>query len=221
MTRIDKSVKQTSRTQRFLEGPWLIPVLVLAYVGFMNMMPLGATVSYYIDVGGEDTSGKARITGPFDSMSTSFDVSGTTFRYLEKNPVYLELESSLLRNADEIDMNVRFWDDFPDDGELILGAGNKPGLNFLRKVSYVPFYQQLTELPLVASSGSTRIYATGPNIKAGSQNVDDFLQNLPQGSVLATNTGDLKSSLSVIRGKAEQTGAGDFTAAGILSIPPV
>ena len=49
-------------------------------------MPFGSTFTYLIDVGGDDTGGKARITGPLDRISDKMMANDTSFRELEEEP---------------------------------------------------------------------------------------------------------------------------------------
>jgi len=65
---------------------WLIPILVLGYIGWVNLLPFGSTFTYLIDVGGDDTGGKARITGPLDRISDKMMANDTSFRELEEEP---------------------------------------------------------------------------------------------------------------------------------------
>jgi hypothetical protein len=59
-----------NKYSRILKLLWLIPVITLAYIGWVNIVPLGSTIHYSIDVGGVDTEGLARITGAFDRIFT-------------------------------------------------------------------------------------------------------------------------------------------------------
>jgi hypothetical protein len=115
----------TRKNTRFLKVLWLIPIIALGYIGWMNLLPLGSTGTYYIDVGGNDTSGKAIITGPFDRISDKKDVDSISFRELEKNLVYFELEDLRLKDAAEISVLVGFQNKIPASGKLMLGARNK------------------------------------------------------------------------------------------------
>ena len=129
--------KQTNRGIKFLNVLWLIPIIALGYIGWMNLLPLGGMETYYIDVGGEDTSGNARITGPFDRISDKKEMAGISYRELEKNLVYFELEDSRLKDADEIGVKIRFKDNFPIGAKFILGARNKKESSYDWKEIYI------------------------------------------------------------------------------------
>lgn len=193
----DMSAKQrTTKGNRFLKALWLIPIVVLGYIGWMNFLPLGGTITYLIDVGGDDVGGEARITGPFDRISDKMMINGTSFRELEKSPVYFDLDTPRLGIADEVEVRVRFKDNFPEDGGFILGAKDKDEWNYYWKDIYVPFYAQLADLTPVAEDGNIMVYATekGSNTSFGS--VDKVQQNPPLGSVIARND----QSLSIDQG---------------------
>ena len=184
---IDEMAKQTSKGNRLHKALWLIPIVVLGYVGWMNLSPLGSTATYVIDVGGNDTEGKARVTAASDRISDKMLANGTSFRELEGNLVYFDLDSRKLGDADEVGVRVRFKDDFPGDAKFVLGARDKEEWSYYWKEIYVPFYGQLADLTPLAEDGSIKIYATGEGSSASFESVDEFLQNPPVGSVVAQN----------------------------------
>jgi len=199
---------------------WLIPILLLGYIGWMNLVPFGGTVTYSIDAGGEDTTGEAKITDPLARISDKKKMGNTSFRELEKRMVYFELESRRLRDADEVIVRVRFKDEFPGDEKFFLGAKNQEEWSYYWQESYVPLYEQLTNLPLVAEAGSTRVYATGEKGMVDFQSVDDFLQYPPLGSVIARNDKSLNINQRVSPEETEIS-ADTFATGGIPLVPSV
>jgi hypothetical protein len=183
--------KKSKKYNRLLNLLWLIPVITLGYIGWVNFMPLGGTLSYSIDVGWDDTAGIARITGPFDRISAQMQADGETFRELEQSLVYFELDETALRKADRITVTVRFRDNFNNDEKFVLGARNAPEWSYYWKNIYVPFYSELSELPLVATNDAIHIYSTDPGNTTDFASVEDFLQNPPTGAVIATNDKNL------------------------------
>ncbi len=205
---------ETSKGNRLLKGLWLIPIVVLGYIGWVNLLPFGSNPTYLIDVGGDDTGGKARITGPFDRISDKMLANGTSFRELEWKLVYFELDSRRLGDAAEVEVRVRFEDNFPSDREFMLGPKDKEEWSYYWKDIYVPFYGQLADFPLVAEDGSIKVYATGEGSSASFESVDEFLQHPPVGSVVARNDKglnidqgcevvDLKYDISWARGNTD------------------
>jgi len=179
--------QETRKGNRFLKGLWLIPIVVLGYIGWVNLLPFGSTFTYLIDVGGHDTEGNARITGPFDRISDKRVANGTSFRELEHMLVYFELDSRRPGDAAEVEVRVRFEDNLPSDREFMLGARDEEEWSYYWKDIYVPFYAQLADFPLVAEDGSIKVYATGEGSDFSFESVDEFLQNPPVGSVVARN----------------------------------
>jgi hypothetical protein len=191
-TKNNEIVRQSNKVNRFFRILWLIPVLAIGYIGWLNLMPLGGTTTYFIDVGGEDSQGNAKITGPFDRISEKETASGTSFRELEKNLVYFELDDRRLSSADEVGVSVRLKDNFPGDAKFSLGARNEQEWSYYWKEGYIPFYDELVNLPTVTANESVRVYATGRRDSAGFQSPDDFLQNPPLGAVIATSDKELE-----------------------------
>lgn len=190
VNKVKEAVQNVSLQQSF-KALWFIPVIALIYIIWMNSMPLDFTACYTIDFGGEDTTGEARIIGPFERISDGIVMDDVNARCVEKDMVYFELKSEMLRNASEVSMRVRLRDEFPENGALIIGARDKSESGYQWKESYIPFYSNLVSLPMVAMNETTRIYAIGSDGSSNFKNVDDFLGNPPFGSVIATNMNDL------------------------------
>jgi len=182
---------QLNKFNRFLKLLWLIPVIALGYIGWVNIMPFGGTLHYSIDVGGQDTEGTARLTGPFDRISDRLEAGGETFRELEQSLVYFELDEPQLRNAQKITVRVRFKDNFNTDAEFVIGARNGQEWSYHWKNIYVPFYTELSWLPIVTTNGDIYVYSTDPVNVPEFASVDEFLQNPPVDSVIATNDDSL------------------------------
>lgn len=163
-----------------------IPILVLGYIGWVNLLPLGSTITYLIDVGAEDTYGEARLVWPFCGGSDRNETGGTTFRELEKNLVYFELDDHRLGYADEVGVRVRFKDNFPGDAKFILGAKDEKQSYYWKEV-YVPFYGQLVNLTPAAEDGTIKVYATAEGSNASFESVAEFQQHPPLGSAIARN----------------------------------
>lgn len=212
--------QQTSKGNRFLKWLWLIPILVLGYIGYVNLLPFGGTLTYLIDVGGEDTGGEARITGPFDRISDKIIVDSTTFRDVKKSEVYFELEDPRLEIADEVEVSVRFKDNFPGDAKFILGTRNVKKSYYWKDI-YVPFYGQLTDLLLLAEDGNIKVYATEEESIARFGSVDEFQQNLPLGSIVARNDRDLTINQRVLPEDWGEIDVSEFVTGNAFPIPLV
>jgi len=209
-------IKQTNKGTRFLRILWLVPILVMAYIGWVNLIPLGGTITYFIDVGGEDTQGKAVVTGPFDRISDKKEINGTSFRDLEKNLVYFELEDLRPKDANEIRVSVRFKDNFPAGASFIVGARNKEEWSYYWKESYIPFYEKLIHLPSVSGNETVKVYAMANGGENGFQSVDDFLQNPPVGSVIASNDKSLSINQRLSQEESGEIDASEFAARDVF-----
>lgn len=202
----------------FLKGLWLIPILTLGYIGWMNLLPSGGICTHLIDVGGEDTGGLARITGPFDRISSKITAQGTNFRELEQDLVYFELEDSRLWDADEVEVRVRFNDNFPGDAKFILGAEREEGSYYWKDI-YVPFYGQLADLTPVAEDGNIKVYATEEGSSASFGSVDEFQQNPPLDSVIARNDEGLSINQRVSPEECGGIDVGELATGDAFPIP--
>ena len=217
--RTTQQLCEMSKSSRYLKALWLIPILVLGYIGWVNLSPLGGTATYFINVGGNDTGGDARITGPFDRISGLMSANDTSFRELEKNLVYFDLDSRRLGDASEVSVRVRFRDDFPGDAEFILGSKDDEEWSYYWRHIYVPFYEQLAGLPVAAAGGNTTVYATGEESSASFESVDEFLQNPPLGSVIARNDEGLSINQRVSPLEWGEIDMGEFATGDAFPIP--
>lgn len=178
---------QPHKYNKFLNLLWLIPVITLGYIGWVNILPFGGTIHLAIDVGGDDTEGNTRITGPFDRISGKLEYDGDTFRELEQSLVYFVLDEPRLSNTETITVSVRFKDNFNTDEKLVLSARNGQEWSYHWKDIYVPFYAEISELIQVTTNNNIRIYSTDPKNTTVFASVEDFLQNPPPGAVISTN----------------------------------
>lgn len=185
MADMDATRTVGKRSRRLLMAVWLVPIGALLYVGWMNLVPLGGTTTYFIDVGGDDVGGPARLIGPRDRLSAEVVGNGTSFREIEKTPVYFELDTRRLRYADQIETTVRFKKTLPDDGRFVVGARDGEEASYCGKDLYAPFYEQLSDLTPVAEDGDVRVYARGNGSNPAFGSLAEFQQSPPVGSVIA------------------------------------
>ena len=144
--------KQNGKNKRVFWVLWLIPILTLGYIGWMNLNPVGTTITHRIDVGTEDTKGAAIISGPFDRISSISTVGDISYREMLKSGVYFQVEDAKLHDADEIHVRVRFYDAFPSDAKLILGARDRQEWSYSWILIYVSSYEQMSDLPTIVKN---------------------------------------------------------------------
>lgn len=63
--------------------------------------------------------------------------------------------------------------------------------SYFWKNIYVPFYEQLVDLPTVADNGNIKDYAIGEGSSTSFMSVEEFRQNPPLGSMIARHAGGL------------------------------
>ena len=125
--------------------------------------PLGGSFHYHIDIGDNDTTGNATLTGPMDRVSAPMEINNTTYRELKIGLVYFNLKSQPLKDASTIHVKVRLKDNFPVENIFKLEPQNKKGWGYLWREIFVPFYENnLTGMELLYDVTPIRIYSTRP-----------------------------------------------------------
>jgi hypothetical protein len=157
-----------------------IPVVIFIYLIYINLMPFGGAVSYYIDVGADDLQGTAKLTGPMDRISEPDETNGITFRNLNQGLVYFSLNSPYLKSKGKVTVKVIFRDNFPQGQKFMLGAKNNESWSYAWKDIYVPFYETLKSCPSVNIGNKRVIMINGSAISS--------FDEIPEGSVIAANT---------------------------------
>lgn len=193
---------------------WLVPVLVLVLVIKLNWMPFGGSVAYTIDAGADDTHGAAVLTEPWDRISNASEIDGVSVRELEGGAVYFTLDSSALGKASRVEVAVRFSGDFPASSSFMAGAKEKGKSSYLWEYIYSPFYEQLSELPLVTMDDYVTIYATDTENPPGFVRVEEFTAGAPLGSVAASNNVDFSVDQRVAVGEFPGIEVLDFADGG-------
>lgn len=172
-----------------------IPIIIAIYLIYANLLLLGGTAVYSIDVGADDLQGTARLTGPAERISEPDEADGITFRNLLQGLVYFELKSPYLKKKGEITVKVTFRDDFPEGQRFMAGAKNNESWSYAWKEVYVPLYEALKDYPSVKTGNKQVIMINGGKISG--------LDDIPEGSVIAANT---KLDLNPYAETVEDTG---------------
>jgi len=169
----------------------LIPVFIFVYIGYVNLLPFGGRGTYFIDIGSEDDIGNARLVGPFNRISEKLEAGSISYRELEDWGVYFELASPGIGSFEEISVKVRFRDNFPPDQTFMLGARDKIEWSYDWKKIYIPLYQQLSDLDLIAESDSIKLFRIHDGSSTYFSSVSDFLSDPPAYSSVITNNPSL------------------------------
>lgn len=173
----------------------VIPLVVFTYILYMNLLPFGSEINFEIDIGSEgDMEGAARLAGPFERISGPEIEKGITFRKLKNDLVYFDLISPYLKERGNISVKVTFKDNFPAGEKFIIGARNNETWNYLWEDIYVPFFEKLKKYPYVSIDGKTVFIINSKEIES--------FDEIPEGSVIATNTEILQNSYMEIPGNS-------------------
>ncbi|MFA5054967.1 MAG: hypothetical protein WC562_02175 [Dehalococcoidia bacterium] len=208
-----------SSKKKYVRLLWLAPLAVVLIILYINFLPLGGSPEHRIDVGGNDLSGKARLSGNASGFSEAMSNGSVTYREITGDTVYFELTDPRLSQADEVAVAVRFADNFPEDGIFVIGAQCEEGYSL--RYAYVPFYGQLVDLPLVTQNGSMMVYATDTENPPPLSTVMDPLGNPPLGSLIASGDPSLDINQVVTLQEYVNTQFGDYDAgAGLSALLP-
>jgi len=171
----------------------LIPIVLILYVIYANAKPFGGSAEFTNNVGGEDTTGEFRLTGPMDRISekkidnSEYGRTGkiVDYRELKSSLVYFEYSGKMSDRA-KIGVEARFKDNFPFGGIFKIGAKNGENFSFEWKEVYNPVFEKLNDKGKAAEFGNVRIY--GPKGKEGNySSVEEWIfENVPAGSKIGT-----------------------------------
>ncbi|HWQ95898.1 MAG TPA: hypothetical protein VN368_00855 [Candidatus Methylomirabilis sp.] len=175
---------------------YIIPFIALAYILYFDLYSpqvtnnssvyLNSSVSaYFIDIGGNDTTGDTRLLGPFDRISEPINKTHITYRLLEKDLVYFS--SKVKQNFSKARIELKFVDTIPAGYELKIGLRNKQEWNYLWKSIYNPFFESLEIFPLLGEDSDLKIYSLNNNFTTP---VSSFLRYPPAGSIISTDMSD-------------------------------
>jgi hypothetical protein len=203
------------RKKRFIRLIWLVPVLVVAIILYINFLPLGGSPEHTIDVGGNDAGGKAHLAAPVSGFSQRLTNDSISYREITQDTVYFELKDPRLSQADEVSVAVKFIDNFPEDGIFAIGA--QQGSGYSLRYAYVPFYEQLDDLPLVTRNGSLLVYATDTENEPPLETIMDPLRNPPLGSLIASGDPTLNINQRIMPQEYINMQFGEFDAEGALA----
>ncbi|MFA5374633.1 MAG: hypothetical protein WC455_02600 [Dehalococcoidia bacterium] len=203
------------RKRKLVRLVWLVPLLVVAIILYINFLPLGGSPEHIINVGGSDTDGKAHLTAPLSGFSDELTNDSVSYREITGDTVYFELTDPRLSQADEVAVAVKFIDNFPEDSIFVIGAQDDDGYSL--RYAYVPFYEQLDDLPLVTSNGSVMVYATDTENEPPLETVMDPLRNPPLGSLIASGDPTLNINRLITPQEYINMQFGEFDAEGALA----
>lgn len=129
-----------------MKHSWLkiIPIMILTYILYMNILPFGDVTSYNIDIGNNDLNGSIILIGPMDRISEPKEINNVTFRELENSLVYFNLKSRYV-DKEKIVISITFLDNFPDEQIFRVGIRNNKSWNYTWRDIYVSHRQNIYE----------------------------------------------------------------------------
>ncbi|MDP3063350.1 MAG: hypothetical protein Q8O40_09110 [Chloroflexota bacterium] len=190
----------------------LLPLGMVAYVGFMNFLPFGREAVYTIDVGTKgDLTGPARVTAA-NRVGPRQSIEDTTFRELTTDMVYFAARAYEFNEATDVEVKVRFR---PAGSQATpLGVGVREGVSSYRFQSlYDPTVEAVRRLPLVAS-GAGQVYSTSQGASGPVVGFEEFLERLEAGAMIATD--DVPRVKALLHSPLELGPQGPFN----VTIPP-
>lgn len=172
----------TTKYEKFDKIWILMPIIFVFYVLWMNLAPLGSTEEFLIDVGLDDSVGKARLTGPFERVSDTSIMQGITYRNLTSNLVYFVLEYPFSSRVSEVEVSIRFKDTLLENEGIYLGAKNNNEGSYDWNIIYGNFLENMTIHSMILREHTTPVY----------------LQNIPKGCLVATDINYIKSKENIL-----------------------
>jgi len=124
----------------------LIPVLMILYILSLNFIINQAFLETY-DIGSEKD-----YLSPADRVSDKGIEGDITYKNLTSQLVYFNVP--VIRGADYIIYEIKFKDEFPDDGRMLLGAKNKEEWSYANELIYSKTLEKLIANYPYKSNGS-------------------------------------------------------------------
>ena len=146
----------------------LIPLIVLQYVIYSNFFA-SHDFSYFYDIGSE----KDNFLSPTQRVSSSGTENSVTYRNLTSNLVYFNVP--VTKGSESINILIKFKDNFPESGNLIIGAKNQTEWNYKSYTAYNKTIESMFEKYPSKSEGSLILFKLNP--KAKDYSVSDFLKD--------------------------------------------
>jgi len=130
-SKIIKKEREESEDKLVKSFIYLIPLIILGYIIFINFNPFTETIFY--DIGGIEDK---QVLYPLGRVSNQMitDDHKTNFRELKDELIYFNVPIPF--GTKSIKINVGFKGDFPEEGILKLGANNQKGFYYIYKLIY-------------------------------------------------------------------------------------
>jgi len=141
--------------------------------------------TYFLDIGSNnERNGKISKLNPNNRMSEVKNNDNLTYRELLEYLVYADI--FLQPNSQRINIKVKFRDNFPIDSEgFYIGGRDKPEWSYRYKPIYLPWLK-MPENTQYIKEGIKKLYYINPDAKKFNT-IQEFMENIPQGAVIATD----------------------------------
>ena len=199
---IRKNLKseQTILDKIFKFAIFLIPIIIIIYVLYMNIAPFGQNISLF-----HEPEEEQKFLGPLTRVTNS-TIEGTNHLVLANGLVYFD--EKIQGGTDKVNVKIKFYNQFPEESQVLkLGAKDREDWHYIYKTLYNPLLDSLN-MNLI-KEGSLRLYQKEKKFTR----ISDFLNNLPLNSIIATDQ-NLEQKINLISNYKPSTFVIDYALRG-------
>ncbi|MCX7698196.1 MAG: hypothetical protein N2114_01865, partial [Candidatus Goldbacteria bacterium] len=164
---------------------YLIILSFYIYKNFLNNF-IYFERDYFLDVGSVNKINSKKISEllPEERLTKSINFKKLNYKELKSAIVYMNIK--ILFFTKNIILKLRFKDNFLENFPgFYIGAQNKEGWNYLYKPMFLPFFKIPENTQFIEENNKKLIFINKE--KPIFKSIDEFFNNVPAGSVIATN----------------------------------
>ncbi|MBI2629264.1 hypothetical protein HYW74_04220 [Candidatus Pacearchaeota archaeon] len=117
----------------------LIPAAIIIYITASHFL-INQQFNYVYDIGSEDDN----YLSPLQRVSDKISDKTINYRNITSSLVYFDIP--IAEGASEIEIDIKFKDNFPDNSKLILGAKNQENWSYYFQTIYSPTIEDLMNI---------------------------------------------------------------------------
>ncbi len=147
----------------------LIPLVLIGFVVYSNIIP--QKFNYFYDIG----SNNDNYLSPAGRISDKINDLGITYRNLTDQLVYFDIPT--VKGTDEINLSIKFKDNFPDNSNFLIGAKNQEEWSYQYFTIYDKTIEELIKKYPYSQKDNLTLFKI--NNYSKDYTIDDFYTNPP------------------------------------------